>query len=181
MTTRTAKAVGTVKNTGNVLSSYTVRLDIRTMASPSTVWGNWSGIVFPATPVLAPGVVSNLITRTENKDLLGGDKMEARVVINLETPAKVMGLYISPSISFDEAISYGATWSTSPTVGTMIGGGIGGLGGEVSGIGAGVEVDFEVSVGQEAESKFPWVGMGLLGAVILFLFVKPKKLFSRRR
>lgn len=122
----TARAVGTVKNTGNSRSSYKVTLYAVTIDDEGTIQ---ESRVDSVDVTLEPGEVSQTITLSASAVTWGGWRMQADLVLDMTSPVERENIDSVSAVPYTEGGSYGGTWSGTPTIGAFsLRGGISRLG-----------------------------------------------------
>ena len=120
MATRTAKASGTIKNTGNVASTYKVSLWTHA-ADESDVTKLFWAARDSATASLAPGETSATISLSSSyAGMQGGYLMEAYVQLQITAPVAAV-LANTTTVTFVEPALTGGTWTGTPTISSLVG------------------------------------------------------------
>lgn len=122
----TARAVGTVKNTGNARSSYRVTLYAATIDDEGDIQ---ESVTDTATVTLDPGEVSQTINLSASAVTWGGWRMVANLVLDMTSPVVRDNIDSVEAAPYTEGASYGGTWSGTPTIGAFsLRGGVGRIG-----------------------------------------------------
>jgi len=122
----TARAVGTVTNTGNARSSYRVTLSAFTLDEE----GDLVQILKDtATVTLEPGETSQSISLSVTAVTWGGWSMHADLILDMTSPVVRDNIDSVRATPYTEGASYGGTWSGTPTIGGFsLRGGVGRIG-----------------------------------------------------
>ena len=112
---RTATAVGTVKNLGNVASSFKANLYVNVFDENGSMKYN---LVTGINVSLNPGETSGPITLSKAAFLEGHWEMRAHVVLDIIAPVTQTGIWAGPEVSFEEPFipSYGGEFAGTPTI-----------------------------------------------------------------
>jgi len=121
--TRTARATGTVTNTGNARSSYTARLLVNTFDAEGNLQA--ASVEDSATVTLDPGASSAAISLRVPVVLFGGWAMSAQVILDMASPVSRPNIDRSNPVTFEEGSSYGGSWAGTPSIGFAVGGHLG--------------------------------------------------------
>ncbi len=125
MATRTARATGTITNTGNARSSYTARLVVNSSDEEGNLQA--AGVEDTATVTLEPGETSAPIGLQVSVALFGGWSMSAVVVLDMVSPESRPGIDRSEIAIFEEGAIYGGALAGRPRRAFALGGRFGRL------------------------------------------------------
>ena len=103
MATRTASARGRIDNTGNVETSFRVRLVTDVLRGGTRIYGDNSEHVV----VLGPGASSDTIELAHNFNIDGGDQAVTQLFLDRVSPEPAADIDQGPVQSFTEPIVVG--------------------------------------------------------------------------